>query len=68
MNMNMGQYKNIKSCIKILHEQNLLGVDNCDHSLRNHCVNLLESFSIMFDDFDAIQDNILLDLGIKRCL
>lgn len=63
--MNINQYKNIRSCILILHEENKKGVDNCNHSLRNHCVNLLESFSTMFKDFNLIQDNILKELGIR---
>ena len=61
--MNINQYKNIKSCFKIFQEENKKGYYNCNHALRNYCVDLLESFNVMFKDFDIIQEHILKQIG-----
>ena len=66
--MNINEYKNIRSCFKILSEENKKGFENCNHSLRNHCINLLESFELRFKDFDIIKDNILKELGLKEVI
>ena len=60
--MNINQYKNIKSCFKILQEQNKLGFENCDHYLRNHIIDLLETYEQQFKEFDIIKEHILTEL------
>ena len=61
--MNINQYKNIRSCFIILKEENKKGFEKCNHSLRNHCIDLLESFETMFKDFDAVKDLIIAEIG-----
>ena len=68
--MNINQYKNIKSCFKILAEENKKSYYNCNHALRNHCVVLLEGFNEKIKDFDKIQNHILGELvnGARRII
>ena len=61
--MKIRQYKNIKSCFIILKQENNKEIENMNHSLRNHCIGLLESFEAKFKDFDLIKDNILKEIN-----
>ena len=63
--MNINQYKNIRSSLIILKEENKKGFEKCNHSLRNHCINLLEGFNKMFKNFDEIQNHILEEIGVQ---
>jgi hypothetical protein len=61
--MNINQYKNIRSCLIILKEENKKGFDNCNHNLRNYVINLLENFKLIFKDFDIIKEHILKEIN-----
>ena len=61
--MSINQYKNIRSCLIILKEENNKGFENCNHNLRNYCIDLLHSFESMFKDFDSVKDNIIKEIG-----
>lgn len=61
--MNINQYKNIRSALIILREENNKGFERCNHGLRNHCITLLESFQDDFKNFDIIKNHILEEIG-----